>query len=355
MTEKAGDFFPAGVNQYTPAMQYAAGVHLGGISEFSLGTPSLADDDGIHENIDADGAAATILQSAFVAGSGGIGSVADSPYGRNIVLSISGDPGAAFEVIVTSEDYLGQIMTETLTVANAQTTDTIGDKAHFRVLKLVHDGGASNAVLCDVGWGSKLGLPYKLGKLSHARENDIYIAAYEELTVVGPVSVTTSGANAASFTAPRDGWVVGFIAEVTTASTVAEAVMDVIVDGTGVGGLDWNIGWGSSDETLGTLHGTRVAPGLANANVVAGDVVTATSSGGHTAGVAAVNMLMSPAYGQHSRPDETDPATATTNDTRGTYTSFTTMDGTLEIVVYFEADNFVNSNDRGGLHGIAQV
>lgn len=355
MTEKAGDFFPAGINQYSPAMQYAAGVHIGGISEFSLGTPSLADDDGIHADIDADGAAATILASAFVAGTGGIGAIADSPYGRNITLSISGDPGAAFTATITSEDYLGQIMTETLVVANGQTADTIGDKAHFKVLKIVHDGGASNAVLCDVGWGSKLGLPYKMGKLSHARENSIYIAPNEELIRVGPQSVTISGANAATFTVPRDGWVIGFEAEITTASTIADSLMDVIVGGVGVAGLDFSIGWGSSDENIGAKYGNLVAPGLANADAIAGETVTATSNGGATAGVADITMLMSPAYGQFSRPDETDPATATTKDTRGTYTPFTTMDGTLEIIVYFVADNAVNSSGNGGLHGIAQV
>lgn len=57
--------------------------------------------------------------------------------------------------------------------------------------------------------------------------------------------------------------------------------------------------------------------------------------------------------GTLTAPVLTDPATATTGDPRGTYDPGTTLDGSTEIHVVLIVDNSVNSDDNGGLHGIA--
>lgn len=51
----------------------------------------------------------------------------------------------------------------------------------------------------------------------------------------------------------------------------------------------------------------------------------------------------------------TDPATATTGDTRGTYLPVTVLpDGSKRFEATFVSDDSVNSDGNGGLHGIAQ-
>jgi hypothetical protein len=53
-------------------------------------------------------------------------------------------------------------------------------------------------------------------------------------------------------------------------------------------------------------------------------------------------------------PDVTDPATAVTGDTRGTYTPTATPDGIKEFVINLRPDASINSANNGGLHGIRQ-
>jgi len=49
----------------------------------------------------------------------------------------------------------------------------------------------------------------------------------------------------------------------------------------------------------------------------------------------------------------TDPATATTTDTRGTYDPQSTLNGTSTLTASFLFANDVNASNNGGLHGIA--
>lgn len=66
--------------------------------------------------------------------------------------------------------------------------------------------------------------------------------------------------------------------------------------------------------------------------------------------------LIDPAtlFSAWTAPDVTDPATALTGDTRGQYTATAAFDGIKEFIIGLRADNSVNANDRGGLHGIKQ-
>ena len=56
--------------------------------------------------------------------------------------------------------------------------------------------------------------------------------------------------------------------------------------------------------------------------------------------------------GTDTQADLTDPATATTGDPRGNYNPTTALDGAKEIIIGMRADNSVNSDNNGGLHGI---
>lgn len=51
-------------------------------------------------------------------------------------------------------------------------------------------------------------------------------------------------------------------------------------------------------------------------------------------------------------PDLSDPQTALTGDPRGLYISTAAFDGVKEFVVGMRADNSLNTNNNGGLHGI---
>ena len=62
----------------------------------------------------------------------------------------------------------------------------------------------------------------------------------------------------------------------------------------------------------------------------------------------------STAFSKWVAPDLTDPATATSGDPRGQYTTTAAPDGTKEFVIGLRADNSLNAADRGGLHGIRQ-
>lgn len=59
-------------------------------------------------------------------------------------------------------------------------------------------------------------------------------------------------------------------------------------------------------------------------------------------------------FSNWTAPDLTDPATAVTGDPRGVYTSVASFDGTKEFVIGLRADNYFNSSNNGGLHGIRQ-
>jgi hypothetical protein len=61
------------------------------------------------------------------------------------------------------------------------------------------------------------------------------------------------------------------------------------------------------------------------------------------------------AAGTLQAPSTTDPATSTTTDPRGMYTTTTTMNGTNIISAVFDMLNDVNTSNHGGLHGIQHV
>lgn len=207
---------------YVPAMAYSADVNFNGETRVNFGAPLAAVTTAILN-----------LQSIAAANTGfDLSAIAASPdtYGRNITVVASG--AATSNVTLYGWDYLGQPMVESFTLNGA--TPVVGSKA-WKSFSYATWGLTAGTTI-SVGWGSKLGLPYKTIR-----------CAYE----IG------NGALAAA----------------------------------------------------GTLQA----------------------------------------------PSTTDPATSTTTDPRGMYTTTTTMNGTNIISAVFDMLNDVNTSNHGGLHGIQHV
>lgn len=152
MTAK-GDFFPRRINQHVPSMAYAADVRFGGFGTIVIPAPAAASADAV-----ADALAGTV----------GVTSVnveTDAKFGRNVTVTASVATGANSTVIVRGRDYLGQMMVETITVANADGTSAKVGKKAFKYVESIEVGVATTGATFDVGFGNVLGLPYKAQKL----------------------------------------------------------------------------------------------------------------------------------------------------------------------------------------------
>lgn len=151
MTAK-GEFFPRRTNQYVPNMQYAADVRKGGTGKIRIPAMPALDADGIlaAEDIAVAGSTTTFAATLTVA--------AMAKFGRNVTAVASG--AATSTVTVHGHDYVGQPMTEVLTLNG--TTPVLGKKAFKFIDKIEY--GATAATTINVGWGNVLGLPYKLLK-----------------------------------------------------------------------------------------------------------------------------------------------------------------------------------------------
>ncbi len=157
MTAK-GTFFPKRTNDHVPNMQYAADVHLG---KGGIVIPAMpaASADGILAAHDIATAGATdVLADTYSDASMG-------KFGRNVKVVASG--AATSKVTVHGRDYLGQLMSEELTLNG--TTAVLGKKAFASVHAVEY--GATAATTIDLGWGDVLGLPYKVIEVDHELVN----------------------------------------------------------------------------------------------------------------------------------------------------------------------------------------
>lgn len=147
-----GTFFPERANLHVPSMQYAADVGDDGIGQINIPAIVAASATAVATAVDADGAVAeTAVDIEFPAKFGQVASVvASGATGGNLIITLKG------------RDYLGQKMSETITVTNGDGTTAVpGVKAFKHIDSYEGDGGAANAVTVNIGTGTKLGLPYK--------------------------------------------------------------------------------------------------------------------------------------------------------------------------------------------------
>ncbi len=166
-THRHGSFFPDRINQYVKAMQYAADVHDDGMYKLSFGAPAVEDPNGIIAAVTITGGV-TITPSDFV---GGVEPVVDAPWGR--VISFQGSAAGTPIVTLTGFDYLGQRITETVTMLTGAETWSL--KAYARLVKVVVATGVTGTL--NLGFSDRLGLPYKTMSVVEEYEDGVRASA----------------------------------------------------------------------------------------------------------------------------------------------------------------------------------
>ena len=340
MTSGTRQNFQAGINHYVKGMEYASDLMLGGLTMFSLGTPAAASATALDTDIDGDATALTETSQSWTS---------DSPYGRTLTMTMSGDPGAALGVFdIVGTDYLGQLVKERFTHVNGSAPVIYGKKAFYTVTNCIHITAATNAVTVDLGTGYQLGLPYK-GDVMWARENSIMVPVYNRDFTIwhSAADVDVTSGFEAFLIAPCAGFVKTLIGQPGGSGSTTNAATTVELGGTAITGLTVTMDQDTTTKVTDTP--TTAGYGANNRFIADGqiEIVHAATTGG---GDCRFGIEITPT--QFVTPVTTDPATAITGDPRGTYESTTVMDGTLEIEVGLYPDVSVNSSDNGGLYGI---
>jgi hypothetical protein len=176
--KRVGTFNNSRYNNYVPACGYAADVVHGAPFEVDFGTPAAADADAIlnDQSIATAGSTTTFLDSS-----------SDASFGQNVTVVASG--AATSTVTVHGFDCHGQPMSEQLTLNG--TTPVVGVKAFKSIAEV--EFGATGATTIDLGWGSKLGVPYRITHCLGEQADGVAAAAGTVVAGVrtDPQTVTT--------------------------------------------------------------------------------------------------------------------------------------------------------------------
>jgi hypothetical protein len=175
-------FFPRRLSSYVPAMAYASDVNMSGESRVSFGAPGLANPTFFLNALSV--AAAQVVPATSLLNNATV----DAPFGRplQVVCSAAGTG----TVIVDGYDYLMQPMSENL-VLNG-TTVVFGNKAFFLIRQVTIP--LVGAVTLNLGTGSRLGLPYKGGRVLTEEFAGAVVATLGTLTapvLTVPATATT--------------------------------------------------------------------------------------------------------------------------------------------------------------------
>lgn len=333
----------AGINTYVPGMQYASALVHGQPAEFSLGSPA-AEAATTLINAGAANAVATTEIGVAVAVQ-----TADSRYGRNVKFAISGNPGNAHVVDVYGFDYLGQPMVERFTGASGVTAILYGQKCFYKVYKTKIVTAASNAVTMNLGWGSKLGLPFK-GDVVAAKEAGVQVPVYNrDITIYTDRAAAQAIAGGTKYIrSPCPGYIKTLIGTPDGAGSTTDPVITTTLGGVAVVGLTVTVD--TSDTTGVTVTDAPTTVGYnANNRLVTGSLIGIV--GAAAAGATGDRLGIVIAPGQFTPPDLTDPGTAVTGDPRGSYEALRTLDGS-EVIVSLIGNNAVNASNNGGLMGL---
>lgn len=170
------------------------GVRQMAVVEIDLGSPLVADVDGI-----VDAVTPTATGSLTMAGTAVSGGEADlatglggAKFGRNVTVDMTGASTTAV-ITVTGEDYLENAMSEAITLNG--TTAVAGKKAFAKVTDVSIDATANVAGL-DVGFGDVLGLPFYVPSVDHVLlelENNVTATAGTFVAGVDSAATTTTG------------------------------------------------------------------------------------------------------------------------------------------------------------------
>jgi len=194
-----GQFYPYNpfLNQKMQTSVAGTSMDRAFISHFEVSATNAvaASTTGIHAAVTDTGAAQTVSTS-----------ITDPAVPRNITATAGGTAGdiKAIQVIIYGTDYSGSSISETLTAFTENTAGTVQGAKAFATVDSVtipaHDGtGATTAI----GWGDKLGLPYKL---SHNTVFKTYLGNTLEGTVpTVTVSATVLPNNTVDLNSALDG------------------------------------------------------------------------------------------------------------------------------------------------------
>src|SRR5262252_3704384 len=175
------NFAPARISMYCPAMRYSSDVNYNGMTRVSFGSPAVASATNILSAQSINTAVTVDLTSST------INAVLDAPYGRALQVVASG--AATSTVQINGYDYLGQPMTETLTLNGA--TPVLGKKA-FKYLRNAVCGLTAGTTI-NLGTQNIFGLPYKTIKVDHETSDQALVAAgtLAEPVLTDPQTATT--------------------------------------------------------------------------------------------------------------------------------------------------------------------
>lgn len=333
--------FHVGINSYVPAMGYAAEVVHGQPTEFNLGSPAASDDDIVTASVAADAVANTIVAQSYTS---------DARYGRNLILTISGDPGNTNVMDVYGYDYLGQPMIERFSGANGATAILYGKKAFYRVTATKVITASSNARTYKIGTGTRLGLPFK-GDLAYAKEGGVQVPIFKRDFIMYADRAAAEAVSGASrwLRSPCPGYVKTLIGTPNGGGGATDPAITVELGGVAITGLTVTVD--TSDTAGTTVTDTPTTAGYnANNRLVTNSLIEIVAAAAAGAFGDRLGIEISPT--QFVLPVLTDPQTSTTGDPRGTYEAHVTLDAATEIRVGLIGDNSVNSSGNGGLQGI---
>ena len=159
MAKRSPDYFPKHINQYVPAMTYAADAVENGPVIIDLETPDVADADYFLADSSISASTAAIAATSITLTNNKV----TQKYGVNVAFFTS-TASPARTMTVTGRDYLGQVMTEALDLTTL-TDATSGVKA-FKWVDSIAFSSATGVTAASVwvGTGSKQGLPYRTVK-----------------------------------------------------------------------------------------------------------------------------------------------------------------------------------------------
>lgn len=191
MVQRTPKYLPPRLNMYVPAMAYAASMIHEGPYEVKFGPMAVASATDIlnAQSINTAGSTTTLLKtntdptpvsSDFPYGPG---------YGRCLQVVASGT--ATSTVTIKGRDYLGQPVSETLTLNSG--TPVVGTKA-FKYIDLVSWSGTS-AITINLGTTDKLGLPFRMQNIVQEMLDGVRVATLGTLVTpsrVDPQTATTT-------------------------------------------------------------------------------------------------------------------------------------------------------------------
>lgn len=344
MTKVYADYLPRNVNQYVPAMEFAADI-INGVTIVNLGAPKAADPNGILSAASATTTAQTYTSAdwatTFDGSSTSLTTTAgqiDAKYGR--CITAVGTAGSDHVITIKGKDYLGQVINENLTLNG---TATLYGEKTFKYVDTVIAAVGSSGDTFDLGWDDRLGLPYNTQQLLSWSEDNVdkQLGKYQiAVDIIDAVSAdTVFGVSGEA----------GFVTRMDTITTVAlgsgDAILTAEIGGTAVAGLSVTVA--SSGSAIGVLDGDAVTNDHgATSRLAANAVIEVVSDGGSASTGTVDGRITVQSSALFTAPVATDPGTATTGDPRGTVQPYTACDGSVE----YEARISCNTSN---LHGVS--